>query len=152
MRKLESHGHAKKCGQSIEYMIWTQMLQRCHNPSNKWFKNYGGRGIRVWAKWFRFSRFLSDMGLRPVGRFLERRDNNKGYFPSNCVWATREENNNNRRNNIVLTHEGQTKTCSQWSRLSKVSYRCFHKRITNGWPIERALSMPSRADKLRSFQ
>jgi hypothetical protein len=76
------------------------MIQRCLNPKNTAYKNYGGRGIDVCEEWLIFENFLSDMGNRPEGYTLERENNESGYNPQNCVWATREQQANNRRGNL----------------------------------------------------
>lgn len=77
--------------------IWMGMRQRCENPSNKRYKDYGGRGIVVCKRWHIFENFLKDMGERPSGLSIERKNNNKGYCKSNCKWATRIEQANNTR-------------------------------------------------------
>jgi hypothetical protein len=74
------------------------MWKRCTNPKSKSFKNYGGRGIKVCARWKDFSLFLKDMGAKPAPELtLERIDNNKGYSPSNCTWATKSAQRKNQR-------------------------------------------------------
>jgi len=80
------------------FAAWNQMIQRCGNPSNPRWKDYGGRGITVCAAWRKFPAFYADMGECPPGLQLERLDNDGNYEPGNCVWATRKQQMCNRRN------------------------------------------------------
>lgn len=74
------------------------MKQRCCNPNHPRFKDWGGRGIKVCDRWRdSFEAFLADMGRRPPGTTLDRKDNDGNYEPGNCRWATSEEQSMNKR-------------------------------------------------------
>lgn len=92
----KTHGHANGNG-SPTYVVWLAIKARCLNPKNPGFKNYGGRGIRVCDRWMVFENFLADMGERPPGTSIDRIDNDCGYEPGNCRWATPIEQGQNTR-------------------------------------------------------
>lgn len=83
---------------SAEYKVWQNMLNRCRNPKVRSYRSYGGRGITVCERWNSFEAFLADMGRRPSERHsLDRIDVNKGYFKTNCRWATADVQRINKR-------------------------------------------------------
>lgn len=98
-RKKGFHGMSK----SKTYSVYLQMIERCHNPSHKYYSYYGERGIYVCDRWKKnFKNFLEDMGESPENLSLDRIDNEKGYSKDNCKWSTKKEQQRNRRNSINI--------------------------------------------------
>lgn len=89
-----SHGLSNK---SSTYDIWVLMRQRCNNPKASGYRYYGGAGVQVAARWDSFDNFLADMGERPDGLTLERKDPHGNYEPGNCEWATWIQQSKNKR-------------------------------------------------------
>lgn len=86
------HGQARRGIQTREYRTWRNMINRCYDPKNNHYQNYGGRGISVCAEWRHdFSTFFHDMGEKPLGLSIDRIDVHGNYEPSNCRWATNHE-------------------------------------------------------------
>lgn len=92
-----THGHARDGKHSPTWHSWANMVQRCTNPKNPRYADYGGRGIMVCAAWVFFEAFLTDMGEQPESLTLDRIDNDGNYEPANCRWITKGEQNANRR-------------------------------------------------------
>jgi hypothetical protein len=137
-----THGNARPGGYSPEYYVWGALVQRCTNPRNKQFKDYGGRGITVCAEWrASFAAFLADMGSRPYPRAtIERIDNDGPYCKANCKWGTRTEQSRNRRGRRLVSFGGEMLPLSVATERAGVPYNVARNRLNRGWPIERALA------------
>lgn len=120
------------------------MRDRCRNPNNRDYKNYGGRGIKVCDRWNDFRSFAIDMGPRPAGFSLERKDNDGPYCPENCIWASKKEQNGNKRN--ILRVAGQS--LSAYCETHNKNYGTVKSRVLRGWDIERAVFAPPKAPKI----
>ncbi len=131
---------ARRNGVSPEYSAWIHMIQRCDNHRENSYARYGGRGIKVCKRWRKFENFMKDMGRRPDSSFsLERKNNNLGYAPSNCRWATRSEQQNNRRCTIFIRFEGQKLSLIEWSRKLSIKPGTLRTRLFRGWATRKAL-------------
>jgi hypothetical protein len=125
-----------------EYRSWWSMRQRCYDPSSISYPNYGGRGIGVCPRWRSFALFLRDMGPRPLGMSLHRKNNDLGYSPTNCCWATMREQQRNKRNSRLMTFQGRTLTQIEWSEITGVGVATLCSRRRHGWSIEDMLTIP----------
>lgn len=128
------------------------MIDRCRNPKNGSFKDYGARGITVCERWrlgdgskTGFECFLADMGPRPRGRYtIERVDGANNYTPGNCMWLPKGDQSKNRRGVKLIRIGNQTQTIPDWCKETGVSYWTAIRRIYRGWTPERAVSEPPR--------
>lgn len=138
---MQKEQHGKRS--TSTYNVWSNMRQRCNNPSTPAYKNYGGRGIKVCPEWdSSFAQFLADMGDRPTGKQLNRIDNDGDYTPDNCEWTTPSKNARNKRTNAIYEYGGEIKTLADWSEDSRcaVSYTTLRKRVRDGWDFAEALT------------
>lgn len=125
------------------YHVWAAMIQRCCNPTNPAWGNYGGRGITVCSRWRNsFKAFLQDMGHPESGMTIERVDNNSGYCRENCVWANRRQQANNLRRNRIITHLGISCTVAEWARRCGIHINTLTHRLNGGMPPSEALGTP----------
>ena len=126
---------------SSTYISWGCMIQRCTNKKHRNYSSYGGRGITVCADWMDFENFYRDMGDRPNGMSLERKDNNGNYCKENCCWTTQKEQSNNTRTNVKITFNGETKTISQWAEATGIKRGTLNNRLFRGnWPLDKAFN------------
>ena len=138
--RLQTHG----LRHTPEYRIWHHMIQRCHNPRDAAYHNYGGRGIIVCDRWRdSFLLFVHDMGLRPTPQHtIERTNNALSYTPENTVWATRLAQARNKRTTRLLTLNGTTQPLTVWAEQLHLKPQRIHSRLHRGWSVERALTTP----------
>lgn len=115
----------KTVGRKRLVQTWSDMKQRCYNPNNRSFHRYGGRGISVCDRWLEsFEDFRDDMGPKPEGMSLDRRDNNGDYTPENCRWATRAQQEANKCCNVYI--DGLTQ--AEFARKIGVTETCVRRR------------------------
>lgn len=135
-----------ECG-TTEFRSWASLRQRCTNPNNKKYPIYGGRGIGFCERWDSFANFLADMGKKPSpSHTIDRIDNNLGYSPENCRWATPLQQSRNKQKTRFATIDGVTKTTSEWAKINGLSQGMVIKRIKRGWSNEKAVSEPAKAN------
>lgn len=129
-----THGKSK----SPVFFVWSGMVQRCINPNNAKYADYGGRGIAVCERWQSFESFYADMGDRPAGMSLDRIDNDGPYSPENCRWATRAQQARNTRRTILVTSDGTTMPLVDLAPVTGLSYSTLKRRYQQG---ERVLGL-----------
>lgn len=166
-KKLEYHGLTG----TRERGVWASMIGRCTIPSHTNWKYYGARGVAVCKRWRdSLLAFLEDMGTRPAGHTIDRKDNEgnyscghcdeclKNHWTANCRWVTQKEQCRNKRNNIRLTFQGRTQTAAEWSEETGIQARLICQRVQKlGWTDEKALTTPPekherRLEKHYTFQ
>ena len=134
------------------YEIWKTLKQRCYNPKNQNYKNYGARGIKVcdeWKddfeafyKWSYSNGYTCDNHNKDEKSKLtiDRIDVNGNYEPSNCRWVNRKEQANNMRHTKHITINGQTHCIAEWCRIYNICRATYQSRIKRGMTPEEALT------------
>lgn len=130
MRYLRGHKHRRHgLSGSPEYRIWKEMHRRCNSPTRNNFGRYGMRGITVCERWSDFTNFLADMGNRPsAAHSIDRINNDKGYNPNNCRWATAKEQSKNTRRNVFISHEDKSMVLRDWAKELGIPYETLRTR------------------------
>lgn len=127
--------------------VLTHMKERCYDPNDRRYNDWGGRGIQICDEWLNdpeaFVRWSVENGYQP-GLTIDRIDNGGNYSPDNCRWVTRTENNQNRRSSRYFTIKGKTQNLQQWCTEYNLSRSIVHKRLELGWDIEKALTTPKK--------
>ena len=133
------------------YNVWASMKNRCYNPNQASYKNYGGRGIHMcedWRKtpdkffeWAMGSGYSDDLTI-------ERIDVDKDYCPENCKWIPFNTQQSNRTSCRSFTHDGRTQNLTDWCKELGLQYKQIHNRIYKlGWTFERAISESCHSEK-----
>ncbi len=127
IQRITTHGMSD----SKIFNAYIHMKSRCFNPNMKEFKDYGGRGITVCERWLEgFENFYADMGPTHQDNLtLERKDNNKGYNPENCEWASRAKQASNRRMCIMINSPWGMQTISEAARRAGMKEMTLYQRI-----------------------
>lgn len=144
------HGTAPRGATSHPlHKSWWAMHDRCVNPRNRSFRDYGARGIVVCSRWSQgeggltgFECFVADMGERPRGLTIERSNSDGPYAPSNCSWASRTVQSRNRRSLRVIEFGGRKQPVSAWAEEKGLPYFTVIQRLNRGWAPDRALTTP----------
>jgi len=133
------HGGSANGKSTPEYLCWIEMHRRCRDKDNV---HYAARGIKVCERWSGssgFQNFLQDMGIRPEGMSLDRKEVNGNYEPDNCRWATIEVQNNNKRTNRWHEHDGKRMTIGQWTKHFGWPTWVIYQRMAQGMSFEEAV-------------
>lgn len=127
--------------------VLIHMKERCYDPDNRRYNDWGGRGIRVCDEWLNdpdsFVLWSIENGYQE-GLTIDRINNDGDYCPGNCRWVTKHENNQNRRSNRNFTYNGKTQNLQQWCDEFNVSRSMVNRRLSLGWDFEKALLTPKK--------
>lgn len=145
VQKSKRHGMTR----TKVYRAWINIKVRCLDPDCKFFEHYGGRGITMHPGWQdSFEGFYKEVGDPPTPKHsIDRIDNEKGYEPGNCRWATMKEQSNNTRRNRPVTINGETKNLMEWAEVFGIAKQALMYRLRTGVPVETALTTPIRGHR-----
>ena len=127
------------------YYAHQDIKSRCYNPKNKFFKDYGGRGIKVCDEWIKdfemFYEWSIKNGFRK-GLSIDRIDNDGDYSPENCRWVDMRTQNRNKKSNVYVTYKGKTQLLVDWANEKGMNRGTLSSRLISGWTLEEALETP----------
>lgn len=147
--RFRTHGMSK----TPVYLEYRAMRNRCLNPKDKFYSDYGGRGISICQRWLEsFENFYADVKtlahFGDKGYSLNRINNDGPYILTNVEYAEFKKQANNKRNNRLLTLNGEVHTLAEWSRITGINPGTLSSRIDDsGWSVERALTEPVKQNK-----
>lgn len=141
-----THGHSK----TRLYKIWQGIKRRCYNSNEIRYKNYGGKGIKMFEEWKNDFSIFEEWALNngyEDDLTIDRIDLSKDYDPSNCRWATIEQQANNKSNNVFVEVNGITHTLGEWAKIVGVPYRTIYNRYSRGERGEKLIRKVNRNKK-----
>lgn len=158
-KNVKKHGLSN----SPEYKSWDAMRQRCNNPRNDNYKNYGARGIRVDPRWEDFNNFYEDMGPKPFPTASIDRINGEveglvyHYTKENCRWSSSAEQRENQietgfRDEVPITYQGVTQSINGWSKTIGISHTTIIKRLQKGLPLEEVFQPTATSFHLKEME
>lgn len=137
-------GQTKSCGciskkhgmwDTRLYNIWRGMIKRCCLKTNRDYYRYGERGISIFEEWKKDFKLFYEWSIQngyKEGLTIDRINNDEGYFPQNCRWATQKEQANNKRTNVFVYIDGEKKTIKEWSEKIGVPPWRMYQRKSRG--------------------
>lgn len=132
MNIKNKHGLAKK---TKLYGRWVMMKQRCYNPNNKDYYNYGARGIKVCDEWrnnyLNFHNWAYANGYNDT-LSIDRIDVNGDYKPINCRWVDKNIQANNKVCTIYIDYEGNSVTLTELSNITGIKRETLEMRYIRG--------------------
>lgn len=142
-KRLKTHGMSR----TRLYRIRRKIIDRCYNQKHPHYHRYGGRGITLCEEWL--NDFLSFYNWSMANGYadnltIDRIDNDKGYSPENCRWATEKEQHNNTSQNHLITMNGKTQNVTQWCEELGVNRAYVYRRLKKGWSPEKAFYQRKR--------
>ncbi len=140
--KMNHSQYKHGMSQSPTHRTWTRMRERCLCRTKHNYYRYGGRGIKICKRWDKFYNFLDDMGVRPPGMTIERKNNNGPYSPANCEWVSVPMQAQNRRDVYRITFKGKSQSIKAWARELHISPMGLKARLDAGWSKKKALTTP----------
>ena len=125
------------------WTVWRNMKARCYNHNNHGYKDYGGRGIKIYSLWLKHFLYFYDWAIENGYQddlTIERIDVNGNYEPNNCKWISKKEQMRNKRNSHNITFNGETKCLEEWSNIYKINSKVIKFRMDNGMTFEEAVT------------
>ena len=141
--KENNTGYKHGLSKTRIYNIFKGMKNRCYNPNEPAYKNYGGRGIKICNEWLKNPELFYEWAIKNNYRddlSIERINVNKGYEPNNCTWILLKNQPKNTRKSIRIAYNNEVKTLSEWCELLNLDKRRTETRLRRGWSVNRAFN------------